>query len=181
VSGKIDRACLPNLSHLLTNAGPEADDAADNSLAVTPGSADPGVGVDPNCEEVLAICRAVFETPLGWDDVFADNGGHSIVIARLAQRLQAEGWVVTVRALLSDCDTARKVANHPRQLQPASENPTPAMKTGRHSTERDEAAARVLSPGYFTTLQVLFLSLLYSPPLAGFLGFVAFAAIGEFS
>ena len=31
--------------------------------------------------DVLAICRDVFETSLGWDDVFADNGGHSIVIA----------------------------------------------------------------------------------------------------
>jgi non-ribosomal peptide synthetase-like protein len=38
----------------------------------------------------------------------------------------------------------------------------------------------VLSLGYFTGLQVLFLTLLYSPPLIGFLGLVAFAEIGEF-
>ena len=132
VSGKIDRGCLPNLSHLLTNARPEAEDsmAAHPPARWTQGREsqppDTDAGVEPGCEEVLAICRAVFETPLGWDDVFADHGGHSIVIARLAQRLQAAGWAVPVRALLSDCDTARKVANRPRQLQQASETPTAA-------------------------------------------------------
>jgi non-ribosomal peptide synthetase-like protein len=129
---------------------------------------------------VLAICRAVFETSLGWDDVFADNGGHSIVIARLAQRLQAAGWVVPVRALLSYCDTPRKVTNRPRDLQQASEAPTAAAKSDRNCTERDETAARVLSIRYFTILQVLFLSLLYFPLFIGFLGLVAFAEIGEF-
>ncbi len=50
--------------------------------------------MDRECEEVLAICRAVFETPLGLDNGFAEAGGHSILIARLAQQLQAAGWVV---------------------------------------------------------------------------------------
>ena len=81
---------------------------------------DAEAGMDPECEEVLSICRAVFETPLGLDDGFAEAGGHSILIARLAQKLQAAGWVVQVRALLSDCNTARKVANRPRALQQAS-------------------------------------------------------------
>ena len=70
--------------------------------------------VDHDCEQVLAICRAVFEAPLGLDDEFSDAGGHSIVIARLAQRLQAAGWMVPVRALLTDCNTARKIAHRPR-------------------------------------------------------------------
>ncbi|NHZ73254.1 MAG: hypothetical protein GWP16_02140, partial [Nitrospirae bacterium] len=187
VSGKIDRGCLPNLSHLLTNARPEAEGAMGSSptgtLDTEAGKAQPpdtDAGVEPGCEEVLAICRAVFETSLGWDDGFADHGGHSIVIARLAQRLQAAGWAVPVRALLSDCDTARKVASRPRQLQEASETPVAAVMTDRNSTGRDETAARVLSTGYFTTLQVLFLSLLYSPPIIGFLGLIALAEIGEF-
>ena len=77
-------------------------------------------GMDPDCEEVLAICRAVFETPLGWDDGFVEAGGHSILIARLAQQLQASGWEVPVRALLSDCNTARKVASRPRVLRQGS-------------------------------------------------------------
>ncbi len=179
VSGKIDRGSLPNLSHLLTNAKPEAEGALDTDSGIAP-PPDTDPDLEPGCEEVLTICRAVFETSLEWDDVFADHGGHSIVIARLAQRLQTAGWAVPVRALLSDCDTARKVASRPRQLQEASQTPVAAVKTDRNSTERDEAAARVLSTGYFTTLQVLFLSLLYSPPLIGFLGLIAFSEIGEF-
>jgi non-ribosomal peptide synthetase-like protein len=176
MSGKIDRGRLPNLSHLLTNAEPAAEDA-EAGKARPP---DTDAGVEPGCEEVLAICRDVFETSLGWDDGFADNGGHSIVIARLAQRLQAAGWVVPVRALLSDCDTPRKVANRPRELRQTSELPVAVAKSNRNLTERDVTAARVLSVGYFTTLQVLFLSLLYSPALIGFLALVAFAEIGEF-
>jgi non-ribosomal peptide synthetase-like protein len=117
---------------------------------------------------------------MGWDSVFADHGGHSIVIARLAQRLQAAGWVVPVRALLSDCDTARKVARRSRQLPQPSKAPATAAQAGRNSAQRDESAARVLSVGFFTALQLLFLWLLYFPPLAGFLGLIAFAEIGEF-
>ena len=187
MSGKIDRGCLPNLSHPLTKAEPEGEDICSGSPTSTQDTEaekakppDIDAGVEPGCEEVLAICRDVFGTSLGWDDVFADHGGHSIAIARVAQRLEAVGWVVPVRALLSDCDTPRKVANRPRKLQQASEVPTAAAKSDRNYAERDETAARVLSVGYFTILQVLFLSLLYSPPLIGFLGLIAFAEIGEF-
>jgi len=186
VSGKIDRERLPELSHVLENARPARD--AIRSAPTVPQDAEaanaersePDAGVERGCEEVLAICRSVFETPLGLDDAFADNGGHSIAIARLAQRLQAAGWTLPVRALLTECDTARKVANHPRQAEQVSETSAPAVKIGRHGSERDESAARVLSPETFTTLQVLFLALLYSPLLAGFLGFIAIAEIGEF-
>jgi non-ribosomal peptide synthetase-like protein len=174
MSGKIDRECLPNLSHLLPNAESQAEE---------PGKAKPpdtDADTEPGADEVLAICRNVFDTALGWDDAFADHGGHSIVIARLAQRLRAAGWTVTVRDLLSDCNTARMVANRPRELQQASEAPTAAAQSDRYRTERDEAAAEVLSIGHFTTLQVLFLLVLYSPPLAGFFGLVAVAEIGEF-
>ena len=174
VSGKIDRECLPNLSHLLKNTMPEAKGAVSGS---PPGT---DAGMEPACEEVLEICKAVFEVPLGWDDVFADNGGHSIVIAQLAQRLQAAGWRISVRALLSDCDTARKVANRPRQLQKAANMPVAEPGATRNNAGRDEAAAKVLPLGYFTCLQVLFLTLLYAPPLIGFLMFIAFAEIGEF-
>ncbi|MFZ1044024.1 MAG: AMP-binding protein, partial [Pseudolabrys sp.] len=177
VSGKIDRKCLPNLSHLQRNAEPEAEDVRWD----TPGSArdtregDVTVpaaeaGMDPECEEVLSICRAVFETPLGLDDGFAEAGGHSILIARLAQKLQTAGWVVQVRALLSDCNTARKVANRPRALQQASKVVMAPVKSDENNAERDEAAAEVLSIGYFTTLQVLFATLLYSPGLVVLFG-----------
>ena len=185
VSGKIDRKCLPNLSHLLRNAEPEAEDTRSDTPASARNTGDGEVkvpdanaGMDPECEEVLSICRAVFETPLGLDDGFAEAGGHSILIARLAQKLQSAGWVVPVRALLSDCNTARKVANRPRALRQASKAFTASVKSGENSAERDEAAAEVLSIGYFTTLQVLFAIFLYSPLMVAFLSFFDFIEFG---
>ena len=171
MSGKIDRRCLPRLAHLPAGAGTETQSNHTGTLDTS---------VELGNEEVLEICRAVFETDLGWDDEFVDHGGHSIVIAQLAQRLQASGWGVSVRALLSDCDTARKVADHPRECQQTDSSASAAVKTNQNRSERDEAAARVLSVGWFTILQVLFLTLLYSPPLIGFLGVIGFAGIGEF-
>ena len=131
VSGKIDRKCLPNLSHLLRDrragSGSGHRRRVRGTAEVKPPAAD--AGMDPDCEEVLAICRAVLETPLGLDDGFVEAGGHSIAIARLAQRLQAAGWAVPVRALLSDCNTARKVASRPRALPQAAEAPAVAVKS----------------------------------------------------
>ena len=177
VSGKIDRTCLPNLSRLMKGAGPDSAGAgrdapvgARHSRESDVSSRDSDTGIEPECEEVLAICRAVFETPLGPDDGFAEAGGHSILIARLAQKLQAAGWMVSVRSLLSDCNTVRKVASRPRMLPQAATVPTAPAKSDENRIERDEAAAEVLSIGYFTTMQVLFASLLYSPILAAFVG-----------
>ncbi|EFK11710.1 non-ribosomal peptide synthetase domain protein [delta proteobacterium NaphS2] len=187
-SGKVDRGCLPNLSHLPSTAGSETENTRGGLPKTGLRDAEEGetkpsetdAGPEPDSEEVLAICRSVFDTPLGWDDVFANNGGHSIVIARLAQRLHAAGWAVPVRALLTECNTPRKVASRPRESIQAPELPTAPATYGRNGTNRDETAARVLSVRYFTALQVLFLTLLYSPPLIGFLVLVAFADIGEF-
>ena len=183
VSGKIDRKCLPNLSPQLRNAQLEADDAPGSARETGEGDVkvpDAGACMDPGCEEVLAICRAVFETSLGLDDGFAEAGGHSILIARLAQKLQAAGWAVQVRALLSDCNTARKVANRPRALQQAPKAFTGLVKSGQNGVGRDEAAAEVLSIGYFTILQVLFATLLYSPGLVAFFGVFGVFDFGEY-
>jgi len=187
ISGKVDRGHLPDLSDLMADAKPGAEHIG-HSPSTGPSyagagqaaPAGPDPDLEPGCEDVLTICRDVFETPIGWDSVFVDHGGHSIVIARLAQRLQAAGWVVPVRALLSDCDTARKVAYRSRQLPQPSKAPVTAAQNCIKNTRRDEPAAKVFSPGYFTVLQLLFLWLLYFPPLAGFLGLIAFAEIGEF-
>lgn len=190
VSGKIDRKCLPDLSHLLRNAEPEADDIVGEmpagardagKRAVMPPHAD--AGMDLECEEVLTICRAVFETPLGPDDGFAEAGGHSILIARLAQKLQAVGWAVPVRALLSDCNTARKVASRPRTLQQAAAAPARLVKfddssATRDGAKRDEAAAEVLSVGTFTTLQILFVFLFAAPAFAVFIALFGFVELG---
>ncbi|MEH6570109.1 MAG: hypothetical protein V7709_13605, partial [Halioglobus sp.] len=74
----------------------------------------------------------------------------------------------------------RKVAHRARHLQQPDNGPATAAQAGRESTQRDESTAKVHSVGYFTALQLLFLWLLYSPHLAGFLGLIAFAEIGEF-
>ncbi len=187
VSGKIDRGCLPDLSLLPNDTMPNEEGAISSGPTDShsrgmgkAGSLGNGVGEEPGCQEVLEICRAVIEAPLGWDDAFADNGGHSIVIARLAQRLQAAGWVVSVRDLLSNCDTARKIAHRPRKLCNDSNKSEAAQNIAPKHTEYDSAAARMLSPNSFTGLQILILTVLYSPPLAGFLVLVGFAEIGEF-
>jgi len=187
VSGKIDRDHLPKLSHHLTSTSTKAANRTASLTAETPDQAiepsnfsDLGKDAEPDSEEVLEICKTLLGAQLGWDDKFAEHGGHSIIVARLAQHLQTEGWAVPVRSLLSDCDTARKVANRPKELQQSHAILSATEQPDRNHTERDEKAAKVLSVAYFTSLQVLFLSLLYAPPLLGFLGFIGFAEIGEF-
>jgi len=112
---------------------------------------------------------------LDWDDVFANHGGHSLRIAELTLRLQVAGWKVTVRDLLTDCNTARRIAALPRELRQTSGSPAAAAPSGRRGGARDESVAGVLSIRQFTTLQALFLLLLYLPSLIGLLGLVAVA------
>ena len=183
VSGKIDRNCLPNLSHLLSAAVLEADNPRRDAAISMDDARErevkpPDAGMESDCEEVLAICRAVFETPLRLDDGFTEAGGHSIVIARLAQRLQAAGRAVPVRALLSDCNTARKVAARPRAFRETSKAPVAHVQAEMNCDGRDEAAAALLSIASFTILQVLFAIFLYSPGLVAFLLVLSFVDIG---
>lgn len=187
VSGKIDRKRLPDLSHLLRHAAieEESSDRRDSNGAqggegTDVAVPDTDVGMSPACENVLAICRSVFETPLGPDDGFADAGGHSILIARLAQKLQTAGWIVSVRALLSDCNTARKVASRPRALQQTPERNPVAARFNAHTAGRDEAAAAILPVGQFTALQILFSAFFYSPALLALLSVFSVVEIGTF-
>jgi len=173
LSGKIDREQLPVLSDLLAHAHQPV--AAREAFPAAPDSE-----LELGYEGILLICRAVFETPMGWDSVFADHGGHSIVIARLAQQLHASGWDVTVRALLSDCDTARKVAAHVRQHPRAPNAEESIAQAGASNAPHSESSTQVLPVGVFTGLQLLFLWLLYLPSLIGFLAIIAFTEIGEF-
>jgi len=181
VSGKIDRGSLPNLSQILKNGGPEPavrNTPNNGTLKAKPLVAD--ASMDAQYDEVLAICRAVFERPLGLDDGFVEAGGHSITIAQLAQRLQAAGWMVSVRGLLSDCNTARLVADRMRVDQQAPKISPASPISAEKRVERDEAAAEVLSVGYFTTLQILFVILLYSPGLVAVLTVLGFADVERF-
>jgi non-ribosomal peptide synthetase-like protein len=185
VSGKIDRKRLPDLSELRWNTAWQAEESSPGSptRVEAPGAGMPpdiDADLEPASHEVLAICREMFDnSELDWDDVFADHGGHSILIAELALRLQVAGWKVTVRDLLSDCNTARRVAALPRELHETSEPAPATAQSDRSGSERDEAVAEVLSMRHFTTLQALFLLLLYSPHVMGFVGLLAMVRIGE--
>ena len=183
ISGKIDRKRLPNLSKFLGNGVGRGGDY-DRVGLVNMGEAEvaPPQSLTPTtreCEEVLAICRQVFEVPLGPDDRFVDVGGHSIAIARLAQKLQSAGWGVPVRALLSDCDTVRKIACRPRIVEQIEASAAPSKSKARWA-ERDEAAAELLPIGYFTSLQVLFATLLYFPTLAVLASVILFVDVDDF-
>jgi non-ribosomal peptide synthetase-like protein len=178
VSGKIDRKRLPDLSGLESTTEPQTKESPRASGAGIATGLD--ADAEPGSDEPLAICRKVFDnTALGWDDVFADHGGHSLRIAELTLRLQVAGWKVTVRDLLTDCNTARRVVALPRELRQTSGSPAAAAPSGGSGSGRDESAAEVLSIRRFTTLQALFLLLLYAPDLIGLLGLVALAPIGE--
>ena len=167
ISGKIDRRRLPDLAHEFRNGGAPLVRAVADART---GPEHPTDSLAPECEEVLAICRAVFETPLGLDDGFAESGGHSILIARLAQRLQDAGWLVPLRALLGECNTARKVAERPRRPRRSRRAPAGPVESDDKGAGRDEAAAEVLSIGAFTVLQVVFAIVLYAPALVAILG-----------
>ncbi|MGI9512789.1 MAG: AMP-binding protein [Anderseniella sp.] len=178
VSGKIDRARLPQLSELSKSVPSAADETpgdlpdVSRKLAanvVTHGADDIRLA-GPGAEEVLAICQEVCQTPLGWDDRFVDAGAHSIAIARLAQRLQSAGYSITVRDLMMDCNTARKVVKSAQRRKLLPVDTSLPAQCAEPTAGRDEAAAEVLSIGYFTTLQVLFAALIYAPALAGLFG-----------
>ena len=98
-SGKIDRRALPSVAEI--------------SRPTSALSAAMGIGRhdEPHAApEILAICREGLGSALSWHDDFIDWGAHSIAIARLTQRLQEEGYPVSVRGLLSDTRSAAAIA-----------------------------------------------------------------------
>jgi non-ribosomal peptide synthetase-like protein len=183
VSGKIDRTCLPSLSDGLFEHQDQAEHSgASAHAAVQVQVATTGpVEISPECEEVLSICRAVFEARLGPDDDFAEAGGHSLLIARLAQQLQSAGWVVSVRALLSGCNTARKVASRPRtREQPCRASRPVLQELQQEVVESGKAPQELLPVGSFTALQVLFATVLYAPGVAILIAGLSFADFDTF-
>jgi hypothetical protein len=119
VSGKVDRKRLPDLSR--PRAETEAQAGKDPGSSPATGQVkESGAGLDRDAQtpggsdEVLAICRQVIHPALGWDDDFAEHGGHSIVIAELTARLRAAGWKATVGAPVNN-RRARWLL--PRELQ----------------------------------------------------------------
>ncbi|MGI9353563.1 MAG: AMP-binding protein, partial [Rhizobiaceae bacterium] len=183
VSGKIDRSCLPDHPIPIEVRELLHDPHLDSPTVRTVGDEEaggPSEGIESGSEEILEICRDVFDTPVDWDDRFSDAGGHSIAIARLAHRLQTAGWSVPVRGLLTDLNTARKIAELPRHQAQVAMTATASEKLVEKYAERDEAAAKTLSVGIFTFRQILFSALIYAPGVAVFLGVFLFVEFGQF-
>jgi len=82
--------------------------------------------------EVLTLCRAELGPTLDWHDDFIDWGAHSIAIARLTQQLQAAGYPVSVRGLLSETRTAAAIAQLPTHIEDQQETAEPATQRMRH-------------------------------------------------
>jgi len=140
-SGKIDRRALPKVTALASTPNqrpvlsPQHDDAVDESLDVG----------------VLALCRAQLGSELGWHDDFVEWGAHSIAIAQLTQTLQAAGYPVTVRALLSEYRCAADIAALHCTIQPAAES---ASSHPNPSTLDDtDVESRMYSFRTFSALQ----------------------------
>jgi hypothetical protein len=91
----------------------------------------------------------------------------------LAQRLQAAGWIVPVRALLTDCNTARKIAHRPRLVTEASKPAADQVVVTAPGVIRPQQRCSQIR--YFTFLQLLLAALLYSPGLVAILTFFAVA------
>ena len=185
VSGKIDRKCLPDLSHLPRNGEPEAEDTRSD----TPASArDTGKGKSRCLMPMRAWTVNVRKcwrsagpySRRRWDwtmDSLRLAGTRSSLRAWRRNCEPQDGWCRSGRCSVT-ATLLEKWPYRPRVLQQASKAFTAPVKSDENSAERDEAAAEVLSIGYFTTLQVLFAIFLYSPLLVAFLSIVDFIEFG---
>jgi non-ribosomal peptide synthetase-like protein len=178
VSGKVDRKRLPKLTGL--GIAPRESGVTSPEVESDAARQAGGERLPPGAEDVLAICRTALDLPIGWDDGFTESGGHSIAIARLAQRLHTSGVNVSVRSLLTDCNTPRKLAIRAHEVRNVSDAPDASPNRTERPVARDEHAAEVFSVRRFTACQVLFALFLYSPGVIGLFAALAFIEIGTF-
>lgn len=189
VSGKIDRRALPDLSQLIDSpkGGKPPVDIKSGGNELQPADLTRAPideilpDADPNAAEVLRICRDVFEAPVDWDSAFVKSGGHSINIARLAQRLQVAGWPVSVRSLLTEHNSPRKIAHLTRgPVKSTTDKVSAKVPTRIHVSDRDHDAAKILPLPLFTALQIAFTFALSAPAFIAFLSVFGFLEIGTF-
>jgi non-ribosomal peptide synthetase-like protein len=153
-SGKIKRPALPSV----TDVGDLEQADATVAASVT----DDGGASLPM--EVLTLCRAELGPTLDWHDDFINWGAHSIAIARLTQQLQAAGYPVSVRGLLSETRTAAAIAQLPTHIEDQQETAEPATPT-HAALEAVSQASRSYGFRQFTALQALSALLLRVPLL----------------
>ncbi|NBT30151.1 MAG: hypothetical protein EBT18_11860, partial [Gammaproteobacteria bacterium] len=126
-------------------------------------------------EDVLQICRSVLGDSLSLDDEFINWGAHSIAIAQLSQKLQSNGYRISVRNLLGESKSARGVAALARLR--GGEEPGKAQtivdEVDELSIEDYQEAFPILDFRWFSALQALGIVILRLPLLL-----VAVAALG---
>ncbi len=154
LSGKIDRDNLPELPTAHTppvNVQPPGAEAAH-----------PTTGEHPH---VLPICQSILGEGLNWDDDFVEWGAHSIAMAKLTQALRGAGYKVSVRDLLTDFRTPRRVTLLPMAPPAPSQKNAGAGAPGRHPAAVTDAHLPTLEPRVFALLQALAVLLLHLPTL----------------
>lgn len=153
LSGKIDRGRLPDIAGNSADAQP-----AQGQSAVE----DPPLD-NPKQQEILSLCQSVLGDRLTLDDDFVACGAHSIAIAQLSQRLRAAGYTCSVRQLLTDAGSARKLSEAltPSALKPFGEEQTPSPASTEPPPQWE--GKPVFTPQQFSLLQLLGISLLRLP------------------
>ena len=104
----------------------------------------------------------LFRSTLDWHNDFIDWGAHSIAIARLTQQLQAAGYPVSVRSLLSETRSAAAIAQLPTRTQDEQDSAEPTDRMQRAS-EKLSNAGHSYEFRKFTALQAIAAVLLRVP------------------
>ena len=176
VSGKIDRECLPNLAHLLRSAEPQAKDAVKTRRPMRrtkrkrlPNCPLPKAPA-PSARRYWRSAAPCSRRRSDWTmDLPRPAGTRSSSPAWRRNCKLQDGWCRSGRCSV----TATQCGKSPTArgtLEQASKASAAPVKFSETCAERDECAAEVLSIRYFTTLQVLFATFLYSPLLVAFVG-----------
>ena len=152
LSGKIDRQALPPIPHP-SDQTTSLEISLEQEKNIENGSQG----------DILEICRSVLGNQLTLDDDFVACGAHSIAIAQLSQRLRAAGYYCSVRLLLTEARSARKLSE--RCTEHGSEADGASRESGITSKKPRPTfkASNILTPGQFSLLQMVGITALRLP------------------
>ena len=176
ISGKIDRKRLPDLSQLLRNATPRAEVAVGDARHQRGVRRESG----PRLRGGAGDLQGGVRDPAG-------TGRRIRGVRRALDPHRASGTATP------GCRMGGAAPGAPRRMQHGTQGRHPPAEVATHrgapagqvksdadAAGRDEAAAEVLSVRYFTTLQVLFASVLYLPAFLAILGVADLVDVGTF-
>ena len=152
LSGKIDRNALPHVSTELPQPL-RMQTTSDQEPAIE----------SSGQQEILEICRSVLGERLALDDDFVTCGAHSIAIAQLSQRLRTAGYYCSVRLLLTDARSARKLHKQSVKTTPGMNDGAGESGTLEKKPKPAPKPSKRLSPRQFGLLQTIGITLLRLP------------------